>query len=239
MPLKELAERRSLLHMRSEAQTIVKHALSDLAIGSVALVSSFGADSVVLLHMAAQVDRATPVIFVDTEMLFDATLTYQRQVAKHLGLTDLRVIRPERATLLEQDVDGILHKFDVDACCTLRKVAPLENALDGFGGWITGRKRIQGGARARLALYEKDKQRIKINPLANWTPDMVADYMTAHDLPRHPLVAKGFPSIGCSPCTTKARPDEDVRAGRWRGTDKTECGIHFPSAYPKPTGAML
>ncbi|MEM7470930.1 MAG: phosphoadenylyl-sulfate reductase [Pseudomonadota bacterium] len=228
MPLKELAERRNLLHRKSDAQTVLKHALDDVQIGEVALVSSFGAESVVLLHMVAQIDPATPVIFLDTEMLFPETTAYQQEVAEFLGLTDLRVVTPAREKLLERDVDGILHTFDTDACCTLRKTEPLDEALQGFGGWITGRKRVQGGQRAALPLYEKDDgARIKINPLADWTPKMIADYMETHNLPRHPLVARGFKSIGCAPCTTKVAEDEDPRAGRWRGQEKTECGIHF------------
>ncbi|OAN84566.1 phosphoadenosine phosphosulfate reductase [Jannaschia sp. EhC01] len=227
MPLKELAERRALLHRKSEADAVLRHAVSDLAIGPIAMVSSFGADSVVLLHMLSQIAPATPVLFVDTEMLFDATLTYQREVAEHLGLSDVRVVKPAREALLERDVDGVLHHFDPDACCALRKTEPLERALTGFGGWITGRKRIHGGARASLPLYEKSGPRIKVNPLATWTQARVADYITQHGLPRHPMVAGGFPSIGCQPCTTPAQSDEDPRAGRWRGQAKTECGIHF------------
>lgn len=227
MPLKELAERRTLLHRKSDAQTVLAHALDDQAIGPVAMVSSFGADSVVLLHMLSEIDKSAPVLFVDTEFLFPATLTYQRDVAEQLGLSDIRVIKPSRAALLERDVDGILHHFDPDACCALRKTEPLERALEGFGGWITGRKRIHGGARQSLPLFEKNARRIKVNPLANWTQPMVADYISQHDLPRHPMVAQGFPSIGCQPCTTAAKADEDPRAGRWRGQAKTECGIHF------------
>ncbi len=227
MPLKELAERRSLLHRKSDAPTLLRHALDDASIGPVAMVSSFGADSVVLLHMISEIDRATPILFIDTEMLFEATLTYQREVADSLGLSDVRVIKPKRAALLERDVDGILHHFDADACCALRKSEPLERALEGFGGWITGRKRIHGGTRASLPLFERSDRRIKINPLADWTPEQVSAYITRHDLPRHPLVAKGFPSIGCQPCTTPTAADEDPRAGRWRGQSKEECGIHF------------
>ncbi|GAB5446598.1 phosphoadenylyl-sulfate reductase [Gymnodinialimonas sp.] len=227
MPLKELAERRVLLHRKSDAKTVLAHALDDLAIGPLAMVSSFGADSVVLLHMLSEIAPATPVLFVDSEMLFDATLTYQREVAAHLGLSDVRVIKPAREALLERDVDGILHHFDPDACCALRKTEPLERALEGFGGWVTGRKRTHGGARKSLPLFEKSGQRIKINPLAAWTPSMVSDYITQHDLPRHPMVAQGFPSIGCQPCTTPAKADEEPRAGRWRGMAKSECGIHF------------
>lgn len=238
MPLKELAERRNLLHSKSDAQTILKHALSDMAIGRVALVSSFGAESVVLLHMVSEIDKNTPVLFIDTEMLFDATLQYQRDLSEMLGLTDVRVIKPAREKLLERDVDGILHKFDLDACCALRKTEPLEAALQDFDGWITGRKRIQGGSRAQLPIFEKNERRIKINPLADWTPQMIADYIKTHNLPRHPMVAKGFPSIGCAPCTSKARADEDPRAGRWRGTKKDECGIHFLDGKLVRTGEL-
>ncbi|PUB19096.1 phosphoadenylyl-sulfate reductase [Yoonia sediminilitoris] len=226
MPLKELAERRNMLHRKSDAQTIVKHALDDVQIGKVALVSSFGAEAVVLLHMVAQVGKATPVIFLDTEMLFPETLAYQREVSGLLGLTDVRIIGPDRNDVLTHDVDGLLHQADTDACCDLRKTRPLNRALGEFDGWITGRKRYQGGQRAQLPLYEKEDRKIKINPLANWSAQDVQDYMGAHDLPRHPLVADGYPSVGCMPCTTRANVLEDPRAGRWRNAEKTECGIH-------------
>ena len=226
MPLEELADRRALLHAKSDPQTILRHALEDVQIGDVALVSSFGAESVVLLHMAAEIDRSVPVLFIETEMLFAETLEYQQQVADRLGLEDVRIVRPDRAALLERDVDGILHLADTDACCALRKAEPLERALTGFGGWITGRKRYQGGARAELPTHEKSARRIKVNPLARWGRAQVAAYMDAHALPRHPLVAQGYPSVGCRPCTTRVSLGEDARAGRWRDTAKTECGIH-------------
>ncbi|MEO1639276.1 MAG: phosphoadenylyl-sulfate reductase [Pseudomonadota bacterium] len=227
MPLKELAERRNLLHRKSDVQTVLKHALDDVQIGPVAMVSSFGAESVVLLHMIAQIDPPTPIIFLDTEMLFPETLTYQREVAAFLGLTDVRIVAPDRADVLAEDVDGILHLADTDACCDLRKTRPLETALQDFGGWITGRKQFQNGQRAQLPLFEKDGARIKINPLAQWSAEDLRAYMDAHDLPRHPLVAQGYPSIGCMPCTTRVREHEDPRAGRWRDSEKTECGIHL------------
>ena len=226
MPLKELAERRNILHRKSDAQTVLRHALTDVQLGHVAMVSSFGAESVVLLHMISEIDKATPVIFLDTEMLFPETLTYQREVAAHLGLTDVRVITPDRNAVLTEDVDGLLHQADTDACCDLRKTRPLAQALSEFDGWITGRKQFQGGKRAALPLFEKDARKIKINPLAHWDSDDLRDYITAHDLPRHPLVSKGYPSVGCTPCTTRVSLGEDPRAGRWRGWDKTECGLH-------------
>ncbi|MEL6684154.1 MAG: phosphoadenylyl-sulfate reductase [Pseudomonadota bacterium] len=230
MPLKELAERRNILHRKSDAQTVLRHALSDVQIGKMTLVSSFGAESVVLLHMVAQIDKATPVIFLDTEMLFPETLTYQREVAASLGLTDVRIVGPNRNDVLREDVEGLLHQADTDACCDLRKTRPLAKALADFDGWITGRKQFQGGKRADLPLFEKDGRKIKVNPLTKWSAQDLQDYIKEHDLPRHPLVAQGYPSVGCMPCTTRVSDHEDQRAGRWRGTTKTECGIHFDAS---------
>jgi len=229
MPLKEVADRRNLLHAKSTPQMILQHALDDVLIGDTALVSSFGAESVVLLHMVSEISRDVPVIFLDTEMLFDETLAYQAEVAETLGLTDVRMITPDRNAVFARDVDGLLHQADTDACCALRKSEPLEKALQGFGSWITGRKRYQNGQRASLSVFEKDpvSMRIKVNPLAGWDRAQIADYITAHDLPRHPLVAKGYPSIGCRPCTHAVGVGEDPRAGRWKNSAKTECGIHF------------
>lgn len=232
MPLKELAERRALLHQKSDAQTILKHSLDDVQIGKVALVSSFGAESVVLLHMLSEIAPDTPVLFIDTEMLFPETLAYQRELAQKLGLSDLRVIKPSREQLLTEDVDGLLHQIDPDACCNLRKTRPLEDALEEFDGWVTGRKRFQNGQRAALPLYERAGRKIRVNPLAKWGPSEISDYIATHDLPRHPLVARGYSSLGCAPCTTKTMPGEDARAGRWRGQEKSECGIHFVDGKP-------
>ena len=240
MPLRELAERRNLLHRKSDASTLLRHVLTDPKLGRTCLVSSFGADSVVLLHLVAQLNRDLPVLFLDTEMLFPETLRYQRDVAQHLDLTDVRVITPDRTDVLQQDVDGLLHQAFPDACCHLRKVQPLERALAGFDSWITGRKRIQNGQRSTLPLFEKAQSRIKINPLAHWSAQQVQDYMRAHDLPPHPLVADGYPSVGCWPCTTKVSAGEPVRAGRWRGFTKTECGIHSSAAQsPSPQEAKI
>ncbi|MCB1396698.1 MAG: phosphoadenylyl-sulfate reductase [Rhodobacter sp.] len=211
-----------------DAEGALRFALSG-ALGRVAMVSSFGADSAVLLHMVAGIDRATPVVFIDTLMLFPETLAYQRDLAGHLGLTDLRVISPERDEMFAEDPDGVLHRADTDQCCALRKIRPLERALAGFDGWVTGRKRFQGGDRTALDLFEHDEAtgHLKLNPLAGWDAQQIAGYLDRHALPRHPLVARGFPSIGCAPCTGPVAPGEDQRAGRWRGQDKTECGIHI------------
>jgi phosphoadenosine phosphosulfate reductase len=211
------------------ATSVMEAALKDPQAGKLALVSSFGAESVVLLHMAAVVDRSIPVIFVDTEMLFTETLVYQQEVAERLHLDNVEIIRASDATLAAEDPDGTLHQFDTDACCSLRKTRPLQKALRGYDGWITGRKRFQSGTRAALDFFEVEDftGRIKVNPLAHWAPEDVRAYIEENRLPRHPLVAQGYPSIGCAPCTSPVAEGEDPRSGRWRGQDKDECGIHF------------
>lgn len=196
------------------------------------LVSSFGAESVVLLHMAAQINRNVPVIFIDTEMLFAETLEYQRMVADKLGLQNVQIIQAKRDVLFERDNENLLHLHDPDACCALRKTEPLEHALKGYDGWISGRKRFQGGSRAAIEHFELERPmgrlpRTKVNPLAHWDRMDLQTYITEHNLPRHPLVAKGYPSVGCTPCTTRVRAGENPRSGRWRDSAKTECGIHF------------
>ncbi len=207
---------------------VLGYALRNLNIGPVAMVSSFGAEAVALLHLVSQADRSVPVLFLDTEMHFAETRAYQREVTERLGLTDVRILHPDRAEVFAEDPEGDLHRRDPDACCALRKTRPLEKALAGFGVWISGRKRFQGGSRAALEHFEIDAAgRVKVNPLAHWNAKDIAAYMDAHDLPRHPLVAEGFLSIACAPCTSRVRPGEDVRAGRWRGMAKVECGIHL------------
>jgi len=232
-----LAEQVAALNARYRhhgATDVMRAALTEA--GRIALVSSFGAESVVLLHMAAVIDRAVPVLFIDTEMLFTETLVYQAELSERLGLRNLQVIRA--ADSAETDPDGTLHRRDPDACCALRKTRPLHAALSGFDGWITGRKRFQSGQRAALDFFELEDGtgRIKINPLAHWAPEDVQTYIEENRLPRHPLVAKGYPSIGCAPCTSPVKPGEDPRAGRWRGRQKDECGIHFVNGKLVRTG---
>ena len=195
--------------------------------GEVALVSSFGAEAAVLLHMVARLDPDLPVLMVDTLMLFEETLAYQRELSEMLGLRNVQHLRPEAEDLAALDPDGTLHRRDPDACCVVRKVAPLDRALRHWPVVLSGRKRFQSATRAALEVFEADGDRLRVNPLAHWSATDIRAYMDRHALPRHPLVAKGFPSIGCAPCTTRVAPGEDMRAGRWRGTGKNECGIHF------------
>lgn len=210
------------------ATAVLEHALKDPDLGRVALVSSFGAESVVLLHLVSVLAPETPVLFIDTRMLFPETLDYQRQLAETLHLCDVRTIRAAQPRVALADPDGTLHRADTDACCALRKIEPLERALAGFDGWITGRKRYQGANRQTVEFFENEGgRRIKVNPLAHWQREDLEEYMVNNRLPRHPLVARGYPSIGCAPCTSPVAPGEDPRSGRWRGSEKTECGIHF------------
>lgn len=207
-----------------------EEALADLVCrrfaGTVALVSSFGAEAAVLLHMVASLDRAVPVIFLDTGKLFGETLRYRNLLIRRLDLIDVRTIEPDPAHIAAADPAGTLWRTDPDRCCALRKVEPLARALAPFEAWINGRKRSHRARRAALPPIERIDGRVKINPLAAWSPDDVVSYFARHDLPHHPLVADGYTSIGCLPCTDRTLPGEDPRSGRWRGRDKTECGIH-------------
>jgi phosphoadenosine phosphosulfate reductase len=209
----------------AEAAAVIRTALDAFA-GRIAVVSSFGAESAVLLHLVATVGPNTPVLMVDTGKLFADTLGYRDWLTHELGLTDVRSIAPDVDELAAQDPTGDLHKLNPDACCALRKARPLARALAPFDAWISGRKRFQTASRAALPVTEIDGERVKINPLAAWAkPDLDA-YFAAHGLPRHPLEAEGYLSIGCQPCTDRVRPGENPRAGRWRGLAKDECGIH-------------
>lgn len=196
--------------------------------GRIAAVSSFGTESAVLLHMIAQVDKTVPVIFTNTQKMFGATLQYRDELAEQLGFTDLRVYRPDPHMLAAKDATGLRWSYDPDGCCAIRKVEPLRRALAPFDAWISGRKGFQSGTRRALPRFEEDEGRLKLNPLADWDKARLDAYFAQHSLPRHPLEAEGYASIGCSPCTSKVKPGEDPRSGRWRGWDKTECGIHRP-----------
>lgn len=202
--------------------------LGDGAIGKLALVSSFGAESAILLDMVARIDKATPVVFLNTGKLFGATLAYREALVERFGLTDVRDERPDLTDLQRHDPDGSLWSLDPDFCCHLRKTEPLDRALAGFDGWITGRKRFQGAGRETLPTIEGDTAsgRLKFNPLAPWSEPEVARYLDDRNLPVHPLVDDGYRSIGCEPCTRRTKPGEAARAGRWAWLDKSECGIH-------------
>jgi phosphoadenosine phosphosulfate reductase len=209
-------------------QEIIVRSVRDGFPGAIAAVSSFGADSAVLLHMIAEIDASLPIIFLDTGKHFGETLDYREALAADLGLTDIRIVRPDPAALERLDPDGKLHQSDTDACCDIRKVEPMARGVAPFRAWFTGRKRFQAATRAALPVFEAVGPRVRINPLARWGTSDLADYMRAHALRENPLVAYGYLSIGCFPCTQPVQPGEDARSGRWAGQAKTECGIHLP-----------
>ena len=212
---------------RVRASSLVRLVIEDLYPGRVALVSSFGADAAALLHMVSRVDKATPIIFVDTGQHFPETLEYRDRLVEALGLTNVISAEPDAETIAREDPEKFLFVSDPDRCCEIRKVRPLAEAIEGYDAWLTGRKGFQSETRATLPLFEAEGERVKVNPLVGWSAKDVLGYIAEAGLPRHPLVAKGFPSIGCMPCTSAVRPGEDERAGRWRGRGKTECGIHL------------
>ena len=210
------------------AEDVLNIAIRDLFPGQIALVSSFGAESAVLLHLAAQTDKATPILFLDTGKLFDQTLKYRDVLVERLGLSDVRVLTPDEKQTAAQDESGTLWFKDTEACCNIRKIQPLQRALKPFAAWINGRKRYQASSRHDIRLVETDGARLKFNPLAGWNAAEIDAYFARHDLPRHPLVAEGYLSIGCATCTHPVAAGQDARSGRWQGREKTECGIHLP-----------
>ena len=210
-----------------------------LATGDAVVTNSFQAEDMVLLHIVHQTLPDVPVIFLDTGKHFEETLGYRDALAADFGLTNIRVIRPEEAALERIDPTGKLHQSDTDACCDVRKVEPLARGVAPFRAWFTGRKRFQASTRAALPVFEAVGARIRINPLAHWTTSDQADYMRAHALRENPLVAYGYLSIGCFPCTQPVEPGEDARSGRWAGHAKTECGIHLSGLEKSLTDASL
>ncbi|MFQ3451871.1 phosphoadenylyl-sulfate reductase [Bradyrhizobium sp. UFLA01-814] len=205
---------------------VIAAAVKTLGREKVALVSSFGTESAALLKVMADVDPAIPVVFLDTGWLFEETLAYRDTLIAALGLTDVRSIKPDEEALSRQDPDRELWFTDPDACCRIRKVEPLARALKPFAGWINGRKRFQGGVRADIPVVEDDGVRLKFNPFANVSREEIEAIYTLGKLPPHPLVASGYQSVGCMPCSSRSAAGEDARDGRWRGRAKTECGIH-------------
>lgn len=219
------ALRRAYGHLDGKA--LLEVMIRDVFPGRIALSSSFGAEAVVLLDLVAQVDPATPVLVIDTLKLFPETYAYIEMVTKRLGLTDVRRLKPDAARLRRWDPDGNLWETEPDSCCHIRKVVPLDAALPEFDAWITGRKRFHGGQRSDLPVIEFMDGQFKINPLAPWSQAEIDAAFAERDLPAHPLVAEGYLSIGCQTCTRRVVGGEEVRAGRWAGSSKNECGIHL------------
>jgi phosphoadenosine phosphosulfate reductase len=197
--------------------------------GRTALLSSFGAESSVLLHMVSEIDPNLPVVFLDTEKLFPETIAYRNRLVSDLGLKNIKIFHPSKEDLAEQDPDGNLHASVPDQCCNIRKTVPMERAFANYDVMISGRKRFHGAGRTNLKFVSIDGDRLKVEPLAGFTAFDLQSYMVNHQLPSHPLKLEGYRSIGCMPpqCTSPGGTDDNPREGRWMGNDKTECGIHF------------
>tara|TARA_R100000789_G_scaffold92473_1_gene91058 strand:+ start:5405 stop:6145 length:741 start_codon:yes stop_codon:yes gene_type:complete len=225
--LRERARELSAKHEGLKAEQLLQAVINREFPGRIGLVSSFGAEAAVLLHMVARIDCYVPVIFLDTWKHFPETLAYRDQLIANLGLCNIQTVLPRTDSLRAEDPDGTLHGRNADLCCHVRKTLPMIKALRGLDCWITGRKRGQAATRSEMELFETQERWIKVNPLIDWTLQDVAHYFETHALPEHPLKARGYSSIGCAPCTRAVRPGEDARAGRWADSDKTECGIHI------------
>jgi len=211
---------------RGGPQAMLERAVTAAYSNDIAMTSSFGVESAVLLHMVASVGVQVPIFFVDTGVLFDETIRYKDQLVRRLDLRAVHVVRADPAAVAATDRDGVLFRADPDLCCEVRKVAPLRATLDRYTAWISGRKRMHGADRAGLAPVERTDRHVKINPLWDWDTADIDEYMRRHDLPPHTLEGVGFTSVGCRTCTSRTEPHEERRAGRWRGRPKTECGIH-------------
>lgn len=211
-----------------DALTMLKAVFAEGLAGKVGVVSSFGTESAVLLDLVAKADPTIDVIFVDTLKMFAETLNYRDLLIKRFGFTNSRTISPLPDVIAAKDETGLRWSYDPDGCCEIRKVEPMKRAKAGLDAWISGRKAFQSVTRQNLPRFEVEDGRLKINPLGDWTKTDLEAWFARHDLPRHPLESQGYLSIGCEPCTSKVLPGEDPRAGRWRGWDKVECGIHSP-----------
>ncbi len=209
-------------------QEILRDAIRNQFLGDITLSSSFGADSAVLLHMVSEIAPDLPVLFLDTDRHFFQTLQYRDELAKRFGLTNVVNLKADAGEAANEDAKNTLWRTNPDQCCDLRKVRPLNRLMEGYGAWISGRKRHQAKTRANLPIVEWDGKHFKVNPLAAWTQADLDAYFAAHDLPPHPLVEQGFPSIGCFTCTKPVEQGADARSGRWADSEKVECGIHNP-----------
>ena len=176
----------------------LRELLHDPRLGRLALLYSFGAESVVMIHLITSIRRDTPVLFLDTGQHFDETLAYVNHLKEALDL-NLQIIKPSVDLTQSEDPNKTLHLTNPNQCCMLRKSLPLGDALQDYDSWITGRKRFHGGLRSFMPVIERDGQHLKINPLARWSKQRVETYFYEHELPRHPLERFGFASVGCEP----------------------------------------
>lgn len=226
--LDQIAATLNARYAEADPTTLIRAVMTPAWGLKVAALSSFGAEASVALDLVAQVDRTLPVLFLDTGQHFLQTLSYRKLLSAHLGLTDVRNVLPDAGARAALDPTEDLWERDPDACCDLRKVAPLAAASAPFNVLITGRKRHHKGDRASLPLAQVIDGSLRLNPLAAWSVADIEAHIVRRGLPAHPLVDQGYASIGCWPCTRPAVDPAEVRSGRWADSDKRECGIHLP-----------
>lgn len=223
-----------------DALSLLRVMIKEEFTAQIALTSSFGADAAVLIALVAEIDPATPILFLDTEKHFQETIDYVEGLKQLLGLTNVIFLKPDPAMVGRLDKDGTLWSAQPNRCCWMRKVEPLERYLElhPIRALITGRKRYQTRDRHDMDTIELDETgRFKINPLASWAKEDISREFEKRALPQHPLVGKGYLSIGCFTCTSKVEAGADERSGRWAhtaefpgGEQKTECGLHIASS---------
>jgi phosphoadenosine phosphosulfate reductase len=207
---------------------ILRWALRTYAPRIVLACSFGGATGIVALDIAMKIDRRTPVYYLDTGLLFPETYALVERIAAKYGIVPLPVRPPLNLAAQARAFGEELWKRDPDACCSLRKLEPQSDFLAGYDAWITGIRRDQTATRRDAAVVEWDAQfgLVKINPFANWDQAKIWAYLRFYDLPYNALHDEGYASIGCTPCTRAVAPGEELRAGRWPGFGKTECGLH-------------
>jgi phosphoadenosine phosphosulfate reductase len=221
-----------------EAEKLIEAANKFFSDGSLVSFSSFGSYSSLMLDMVAKVNNNLPILFLETGKHFPETLEFVEQVKTSLNLKNIVALTPDEKILKNVDPEGDLWKVHVDRCCWIRKVEPLDRYIEANNivSVITGRRAYQTKEREKMELVEMDdKGKIRLNPVAFWSKDKIKEEFAKRNLIQHPLVAKGYPSIGCAPCTRAVNPGEDERSGRWahvadyqpNSLQKTECGIHL------------
>ena len=207
-----------------DSEKLLRIMIKDFFYKRIAVTSSFGAESAVILHLVSKIDNNTPIIFLNTNKLFPETLKYLKIIRKELNLTNIKIFKPDHDLLRKYDPNEDLYKTNPNKCCHIRKVIPLRKSMKNYSAWINGRKRFHGSERLNLKKIETINGLIKINPLADWPFNKIKNYMISNNLPEHPLVAEGYKSIGCQTCTSKTK--DSIRDGRWVDSLKSECGIH-------------
>lgn len=192
-----------------------------------AMSSSFQTQSMPLLHMVAQITSEVPIFFLDTGYHFWETLEFREKISAEWKLKIVDLYRDSRWDIFAHQNTRSMPVEDPNLCCYLHKVEPMQNALKGYKAWISGIRRDQTTVRAKAHFLElQEDGLLKINPMLNWTKADVNHYIEEYQLPQHPLLKKGYRSVGCAPCTIAIGVNDNERAGRWAGREKLECGLH-------------